>query len=46
MMSIAHRDGIVLIGQKSLVVPALIHVLRRETTKVWGVWTEQYDLKG
>ncbi|KAK8866120.1 hypothetical protein IAR55_001271 [Kwoniella newhampshirensis] len=37
MMSIADPDAAILIGQKSILVPALILVLQRESTKIWGI---------
>ena len=43
MLSIATPDAVVLISQRSLVVPALIIVLQRESTKIWGIYAEVAD---
>ncbi|ORX37376.1 hypothetical protein BD324DRAFT_650973 [Kockovaella imperatae] len=45
MMSIADQDAIILIAERTLVVPALIMLLTRETPKLWGVWAEEVDVQ-
>lgn len=45
MMSIAEATSILLVGQQSLVVPALVSVLRRSAVKIWGVCAEDVDGK-
>ena len=37
MLAIATPEAVILIAERSLLVPALILVLQRESTKVWGV---------
>ena len=44
MMTVADPDAIVLIAQRSSVVPALTSILRRAVVRVWGIWLEDYDL--
>jgi hypothetical protein len=44
MLSIADPDAVVLISEKSILVPALLLVLQRESTKVWGIHTEQHSV--
>ena len=43
MLSIAMPDAVILVAERSLVVPALILVLHRESTKVWGVHADLED---
>lgn len=44
MLSIATPEAVILVSERSLVVPALILVLRRESTKVWGIHAESEDV--
>ncbi|WVR06065.1 hypothetical protein IAU60_003093 [Kwoniella sp. DSM 27419] len=37
MLAISHADAVILMGQKSILVAALILVLQRESTKLYGV---------
>jgi len=43
MLSIASPEAVILVAERSLVVPALILVLQRESTKVWGVHADLED---
>ena len=43
MLSIADVNSIILVGQQSLVVPALVSILRRSAVKIWGVCAEDVD---
>jgi hypothetical protein len=44
MLSIARKDAILLVGQRSLVIPALIVLLRRMSCRLWGVYIDELDL--
>jgi hypothetical protein len=44
MLSIADRDAVVLVGQRSFVIPALVIVLRRLSHRIWGVWTAPFNM--
>ena len=43
MLSIADQDAVILIAERTLVVPALILLLARESCKLWGVWAEPVE---
>ncbi|WVW82510.1 hypothetical protein I302_104521 [Kwoniella bestiolae CBS 10118] len=38
MLSISHPDAVIIMGQKSILVPALIIVLQRESNKLYGIY--------
>ncbi|WWD17674.1 hypothetical protein CI109_102115 [Kwoniella shandongensis] len=43
MLSISHEDAVILMGQRSILVPALILVLQRESTKIWGIHADYHS---
>ena len=43
MLSIATPDAVILVSERSVVVPALIILLQRESTKIWGIYVEVAD---
>ncbi|WRT64345.1 uncharacterized protein IL334_001277 [Kwoniella shivajii] len=43
MLAISHSDAVILMGQRSILVPALIIVLQRESTKLYGVHGHIYS---
>ena len=45
MLSIAEKDAILLVGQRSTIVPALIVVLRRMASRIWGISMADFDLR-
>ncbi|WWD09606.1 hypothetical protein V865_007734 [Kwoniella europaea PYCC6329] len=38
MLSISHPDAVIIMGQKSVLVPALVIVLQRESNKLYGIF--------
>nr|XP_018999630.1 uncharacterized protein I203_07827 [Kwoniella mangroviensis CBS 8507]OCF63091.1 hypothetical protein I203_07827 [Kwoniella mangroviensis CBS 8507] len=38
MLSISHPDAVIIMGQKSILVPALVIVLQRESNKLYGIF--------
>ncbi|WWC58793.1 uncharacterized protein I303_101337 [Kwoniella dejecticola CBS 10117] len=45
MLSISHQDAIIIMGAKSILVPALIIVVQRESSKLYGIHGVLQDYK-
>jgi hypothetical protein len=43
MLAIAEFDAVLLIAERSALVPVLVLVLYRESDKIWGVKRERYS---
>lgn len=37
MMAVSNTDAVVLMGSKTILVPALVLVLQAESSKIWGI---------
>ncbi|WWC66198.1 uncharacterized protein I206_100099 [Kwoniella pini CBS 10737] len=45
MLSISHSDAVIIMAAKSILVPALIIVVQRESTKLYGIYGVLQDYK-
>jgi hypothetical protein len=43
MLAIADADAVTLMAEKSVLIPALVWVLERESSKIWGINADGYD---
>lgn len=37
MMAVSNTDAVVLMGSRTILVPALVLVLQEESSKIWGI---------
>nr|ODO00879.1 hypothetical protein L204_01602 [Cryptococcus depauperatus CBS 7855] len=45
MMAVADTESVVLMGARSILVPALVLILKAESGKIWGVHSKPYSTK-